>query len=162
MYIGRLTDCREKERKGNGRTVKVWQKRVAIAVLLGMCALCAGCSVGKVDTEKLRDLDYEEVEAWEIPDALQGIIAERKQEDFLCTWADPEGLYIARGYGKQETDGCWIQVDAFFESAEALVLETTLWGPPSESGTAENQEESETCPYLVIRTDDRSKYVIAK
>lgn len=142
--------------------MKVWQGSVAIAALLGVGVLCAGCSVGKVDTERLRDLDYEEVEAWEIPDALQAIIAERKQEDFLCTWADPEGLYIARGYGKQETEGCRIQVDAFFESAEALVLETTLWGPLPEGENAENQEESETCPYLVIRTDDCSKYVIAK
>lgn len=142
--------------------MKVWQGSVAIAVLLGMSVLCAGCSVKKVDTEKLRDLDYEEVETWEIPDALQEIIAEQKQEEFLCTWADPEGLYIARGYGKQETEGCRIQVDAFFESAEALVLETTLWGPAPESEMAENPEDAESCPYLVIRTDDRSKYVIAK
>lgn len=161
MYIGRPTDRREKK-KGNGRTVKVWKRSAAIAVLLGMSVSCTGCSVEKIDTAKLRDLDYEEVKEWEIPDALQEIIAERKQEDFLCTWADPKGLYIARGYGKQETDGCQIQVDAFFESAEALILETTLWGPVPESGTTDEQEESESCPYLVIRTEYCSKYVIAK
>ena len=111
-----------------------------------------------LETEKVRDLAYEQVEEPDIPEEMREPIEERKDEAFSFTYADKGRLYIARGYGKQKTDGYKVQVLEFYESENAIVLETTFLGP--EPG--ENLEGAPTYPYIVIQTEYSDKDVVVE
>lgn len=127
-----------------------------------ICILCLvwlpGCSAAKLNTEKLRDVEYEQLEETDIPEEMKEPIQERKEEAFLLTYADRGSLYIARGYGKQETDGYEIQVTELYESENAIVLQTTLLGPEPD----ENITETPTYPYIVVRMEYSDKYVMTE
>lgn len=136
-------------------------KSVIFGILcLGVLCL-AGCTE-KLRQEKERELSYEVIEEADIPEEMQEQIQERKKQAFLFTYADKNTkkqiLYIARGYGEQETDGYEIQVDELYESENAIVIKTTLLGP--EPG--EEIEETAACPYIVVQTEYSGKYVMAK
>lgn len=117
-----------------------------------------GCSVSRVPGEKLRDLEYTRVEEGEIPEEVMALIREKKTRPFLFSWADGDDLYIARGYGGQETDGYEIRIDGLYETEAVLVLETTLLGPEPDAQT----QEKKSYPYLVIRTEYNSKFVMTE
>lgn len=118
--------------------------------------LLTGCSVRTLRMEKVRDLAYELVEEPDIPEEMKGEVEERKGEAFSFTYADKGRLYIARGYGKQKTDGYKIQVLEFYETENAVVLKTTFLGP--EPG--ENMESEPTYPYIVVQTEYSDKDVV--
>ena len=143
-------------REGKGRTYKKAGKMLLIAMICA--ALLCGCSVMRIDTGKVRDLAYVVVDEYDVPEEMKDAIADQKQESFLYTWANEGKLYIVRGYGRQPEAGYQIQVDALYESSNALVLATTLLGPESDTEAGEGT----TCPYLVIQTDYNSRHVIAK
>ena len=130
---------------------------VMLLCIFAMVCLC-GCRVIHIDTRKLQDLPYTIVDEYEIPEEMREEIQNQKEEAFIYTWADADSLYIARGYGRQQSAGYQIQVDAFYESEEVLVLVTTLLGPEPDTDT----ENGPRCPYLVIRTDYHSKHVITE
>lgn len=54
------------------------------------------------------------------------------------------------GYGEQPSGGYSISVNAFYETEESLVIDTTLIGP----GKAENVTNTPTQPYVVIKTEN--------
>lgn len=117
-----------------------------------------GCSIRSVSTEKVKDLSYELVEEPDIPEEMREPISRRQKEPFLLTYADNGRLYIARGYGEQETDGYEIQVLALYESENAIVLKTAFLGPEPD---AEVSEEP-ACPYIVVQTEYSNKYVMTE
>ena len=57
------------------------------------------------DNKKLEDIEFTVLSEDEIPEELMGQIEEKKQEEFKLTYSDNSNLYIARGYGKQESSG---------------------------------------------------------
>lgn len=120
--------------------------------------LLAGCSVRTLKMEKIRDLSYEEIEEQDVPEEMKGMIAGRKEEPFVFTYADKGEMFIARGYGKQKTDGYTIQVTEFYESENAVVLKTTFLGP--EPG--EHMEDGPAYPYIVIRTEYNDKDLVTE
>lgn len=134
------------------RDVRRWA-----GVLGALCVvLFTGCSVRTLEMEKAGDLAYELVEEQDIPKEMRGLIEESKGEAFSFTYADKGRLYIARGYGKQETAGYRVEVSDFYESENAIVLETTFLGP--EPG--ENMERVASYPYIVIQTEYSDKDVV--
>ena len=149
-----LGDCVMRE--GKGRTYKNIRKIFFVGAICA--ALLCGCSVIRIDIRKVRDLPYTVVDEYDVPEEMRQAIADQEQEPFLYTWANEGRLYIARGYGKQDTAGYQIQVDAFYESSNVLVFATTLLGPEPDTDT----EQGTTCPYLVIQTDYNPKHVITK
>lgn len=126
----------------------------------GFLVLCvvllAGCSVRNLELKKVRDLDYELVEEADIPEEMRETIEEHKSGAFSFTYADKGRLYIARGYGKQETDGYKIQVSEFYESENAVVFQTTFLGPEPEEGGGDEP----SYPYIVVRTEYSGKDVV--
>lgn len=133
--------------------------RGRLGLLWILClTLLAGCSVRTLQTEKLRDLSYEEVEEEDVPEEMRGPIGERKGEPFVFTYADKGELFIARGYGEQKTGGYKIQVTEFYESENAIVLKTTFLGP--EPG--EHRKDGPAYPYLVLRTEYSDKDVLTE
>lgn len=132
-----------------------WQR----GILCGLCLLClTGCSVTKIDAEKVKDLDYELLEETDIPEEMREPILERQEKPFLLTYADKGVLYIARGYGEQETDGYEIQVTELYESQDAIILKTTFLGPEPDGEI----KEEPTYPYIVVRTEYSDKYVMTE
>ena len=127
-------------------------------LLLCIPWILAGCRIQKLDTGKVRDLDYTVMDETEIPEEMREQIERAKERPFLYTYADKGDLYIARGYGLQETGGYKILVSELYESRNAIICRTTLMGPePDEKVT-----DQPSGPYLVIRTAYSDKYVIAK
>ena len=115
---------------------------VAIVVSIMLCA----CSVTKKSAEKIKDLDYTVLGADEQPEELKDIISEKGEK------AMGENMYVAVGYGKQESAGYSIAVNEFYEAEDIVYLDTSLIGP----GNAENVTNTPTTPYIVIKTENIS------
>lgn len=131
-------------------------KKAAFAV---MCLVClSGCRVQNLAVGEGQELEYELVEETEIPREMTEPISGRREKPFLLTYADGGDLYIARGYGRQETKGYEIQVDQLCESENAIVLKTTLLGPETEEEAAGGP----SCPYIVVRIEYSDKYVLTE
>ena len=126
-----------------------------LLMLLLSCLLC-GCGVGAVKTEKIRDVDYTVLESEEIPDDLLVMIEEKKQGEFKLTYQEDGYLYIARGYGMQETGGYSIQVDDLYLTENAVCFGATLIGPKKE----EHPQAAVSYPYVVVKTEGVDKTVV--
>ena len=67
-----------------------------------------------------------------------------------------EDLYIAKGYGRQETSGYSIQAKELYLTKDCLVFDTELTGP----GEGQKVQETATYPYVVVKTEYMEKNVI--
>ena len=129
---------------------------IAVICLICMTGMSTACSAKKLNTEKLHDLEFTVVKEEDVPEELMKIIEERKETVFKLTLADQGMLYIAEGYGKQETSGYSIEVKDCFESENAIYFRTNLIGPSKEEKIA----EQETYPYIVIKLEYIDKNVV--
>lgn len=117
-----------------------------------------GCTGEKKDSlEKVKDLEFTVITEENAPEELLTIVEEKKEGGFKLTFQDNGFLYICRGYGKQETGGFCIKVDALYETENAIYLDTTLEGPvPGE----EEKRKSPSYPYVIIKTELVDKPVV--
>ena len=83
--------------------------------------LLSGC-VRKECEEKVKDLEFTVTKEEELPEALRQQIEEKKEGDFRFTYSDNEYLYVARGYGIQETGGYSISVEDCYLSDTAICV----------------------------------------
>ncbi len=127
-------------------------------IIISLSLLCAlgGCSVKKVSQEKIRDIDFTVPEEKFIPEELMKMIEEKEKEVFQMTYADKGELYIAKGYGKQETSGYSIGVKECYETENAVYIHTNLIGPAKE----EKIVETATYPYIVVKMEYIDKNVV--
>lgn len=117
--------------------------------------LMTGCQKNQLP-EKTKDLDFTVVAGTDIPAELQELIDDRCNDAFELTYSDGSCLYIVKGYGAQQTDGYNIAVTDFYESKDGLVFTTELTGPKRNAETS----QTETYPYIVIKTEFRDANVI--
>lgn len=137
-----LAKCMEKRKKG-----KAWVAFTLLAAFLVLGTL--GCSADEEEPEdKIKDVDFTVVGEDQQPDSLKDIIAEKYADPFQISYTLGEELYIAVGYGEQQSGGYSISVNAFYETNDTLVIDTTLIGP----GKAENVTKTPTRPYIVVKT----------
>lgn len=127
-----------------------------ILVLTMLTGVLCSCGVGTVKTEKIRDMDFTVLESEEIPDDLLIMIEEKKQGEFKLTYQEDGYLYIARGYGMQETGGYSIQVDDLYLTGNAVYFEATLIGPKKE----EHPQAAVSYPYIVVKTEAVDETVV--
>ena len=118
--------------------------------------LLSGCSMQSDDNKKLEDIEFTVLSEDEIPDELKTQIEEKKQEEFKLTYSDDANLYIARGYGKQESGGYSISVDELYFTENAVFFKTSLIGPSA----SEPVENSESFPYVVVKMELTDKNVV--
>ncbi len=131
--------------------VKTTRRFAVFLITSVMMILClSGCGGETTEEDKLKDIDFTVVGEDQQPDSLKEIIAEKSAEPFQISYTLGEELYIAVGYGEQPSGGYSISVNAFFETEEALVFDTTLIGP----GKAENVTNTPTQPYIVVKTEN--------
>lgn len=119
-----LGDCVMRE--GKGRTYKNIRKIFFVGAICA--ALLCGCSVIRIDIRKVRDLPYTVVDEYDVPEEMRQAIADQEQEPFLYTWANEGRLYIARGYGKQDTAGYRFRWMHFTRAVMYWCLQLRFWG----------------------------------
>lgn len=122
---------------------------LAIALTITMLLL-SGCTAAYESSDKLRDLDFTVLGEKEQPDTLKEIISEKKKAPFQISYVLGSDLYVAIGYGEQAGGGFSISVNDFYETEEAIIIDTTLAGP----GNAEKVTQAATYPYIVIKTEN--------
>ncbi len=115
-----------------------------------------GCTSHTDKTEKLRDLEFTVIDKDEIPESFMEEIAKRVEKGFKVTFEDQGYLYIAEGYGRQETSGYSIEVADLYETENAIYVQTDLIGPSNE----EEIVERPTYPYIVLKTESIDKNVV--
>lgn len=127
----------------------IW-KTIGTAVLaagmLMIVCLLGGCTKG--EEEKVQDLDFTVVGQNEIPQELMDMIGQKKGSEFKLTYTGGDDLYIAVGYGEQQTGGYSIAVPEFYLTENSIVIKTELQGPDKEAQTG----TSPSYPYIVIKT----------
>ena len=87
---------------------------------------------------------------------LKEDIEKARDTPFRLTYADQGYLYMARGYGEKEKTGYSVEVNACYETSDAIRIQTTLLGPAK----GEKTKEKKTYPYVVMKTEYREKDVI--
>ena len=128
------------------------------AAILSICILLtfSACSVEKIGTEKIRDIDFTVIKEEDIPEELKIKINDNEKQVFKLTYADQGALYIAEGYGEEPTSGYSIEVKDCFETKNAIYVHTNLIGPSNE----EKIVEAKTYPYIVIKMEFMDKNVV--
>lgn len=136
-----------------GKLGKLGKKKKRITIFVTVCVIMlffAGCAGESTEEDKLKDIEFTVIGEDQQPDSLKEIIAEKSAQPFQISYTLGEELYIAVGYGEQPSGGYSISVNAFYETEESLVIDTTLIGP----GKAENVTNTPTQPYVVIKTEN--------
>ena len=113
-----------------------------------------GCGLNKGEKE-LGKVEYTVLKYSEIPKTLATQIEQRKEGRFELVYSDNEFMYLARGYGEQETGGYCIQVEDCYHTEHMICVKTRLVRP--QAGEAVNKEPS--YPYLVLKMELREKKV---
>ena len=124
-------------------------------VLLLVCGL-AGCETVNEGGEKGKEWDYTVVPTADVPADFLKEIDTKKINAFQMSYEEGEYLYIAVGYGEQNSGGFNIQVVGLYEKGEQLCIETSLTGP----GEDEVVSDKASYPYIVIKTQKTDKDVV--
>ncbi|MEG0961877.1 MAG: protease complex subunit PrcB family protein [Lachnospiraceae bacterium] len=136
---------------------KIKAKKMVIVILTFLELFTTiGCGLEKSDVEKVRDLKFTVIEADEIPQELAAIMEEKRESGFKLTYEDKKNLYLAIGYGVQDTGGYSISAEECFLGKNAVYVKTTLQGP--KKGEQVNQVKS--YPHIVIKTEYLEKNVV--
>jgi hypothetical protein len=125
------------------------EKRFLAGLVCLLLMMTAGCGLRRDETEKIRDLDYTVVKEADIPEEFLSRIESEKTTEFRMTYSDGEYLYIARGYGEQETGGYSITVQELYLTEDAVVFSGALYGPQN----GEQVTQSKSYPYIVIKLE---------
>lgn len=131
------------------------RKYILMIILLGVLMLLSG-SVRKECEEKVKDLEFTVTKEEELPEALRQQIEEKKEGDFRFTYSDNEYLYVARGYGIQETGGYSISVEDCYLSDTAICVKTRLQGPQN----GEEVTKAPSYPFIVLKLELREEEVL--
>ncbi|MCH5264301.1 MAG: protease complex subunit PrcB family protein [Lachnospiraceae bacterium] len=132
-------------------------KKHLLAGGLCLCLLLmlTGCKTAVEQETKGADWEYTVVPTADCPKDFLEEIEKKKINAFQMTYDDGEYLYLAVGYGEQETGGYSIKVQGLYEKGEGLCMETSLVGP-EEDAVVRNQA---SFPYIVIKTEKTDKKV---
>lgn len=141
----------------SGKTISRVRQVVWLEFMLIFFAiLFMGCAATKTNKEKIKDLEYTVVEDEDLPEELKTEIDGKKEAQFKLTYKNDEYLYIAEGYGEQETGGYSIQVRKLYLTSNAIFFDTEIFGPQK----GEKINQSPSCPYIVLKVELRTEPVV--
>ena len=132
------------------------RKIQSVLFILLICTVLCGCGAKEVQEEKIRDIDFTVADEAELPEELLTQINEAKKEPFQLTYMDQGYLYIAVGYGKQDTSGYSIRVKECSESKNQIRFLTELAGPEPDEKTV----QADTWPWIAVKMEETDKTVI--
>lgn len=131
-------------------------KKIFALLCIFSILLLSSCSTKKEEIKKIKTLEFTIVEEENIPEELNRIIDEKKQQAFKLSYSDKDYLYIVVGYGNQETSGYSIAVDELYLAENAIYINTNLIGPVKDEPVSQTQ----TYPYVVVKTEYLDKSVV--
>lgn len=134
------------------------KKVVALLLVVVLTTMLCGCKTETAKDEKLKDLEFTVVKSVDEPEQLKTMIEEKKIQSMKLSYSDGEYLYVVVGYGEQKSGGFSIQVNEFYETANAIYIDTTLLGPKE----GDVVTEALTYPYVVIKTEYIDKPIVYK
>lgn len=126
-----------------------------IAAALAL-ALLSGCAPSGQERKKIKDVDYTILEKRDIPEKLAEAIEQKKGAEFKLSFEADNDLYLAHGYGEQETGGYSIVVRDLYLTANALYFDTELLGPKNGS----NPQKKPSYPYIVVKTKKYKQNIV--
>lgn len=132
------------------------KKVAAMLILVFMMTMIAGCKSQPAKDKKLKDLEFTVVEPVDEPEQLKTMIEEKKVQMMKLSYSDGEYLYVVVGYGEQNSGGYSIQINEFYETENAIYIDTTLLGPDS----GDTVTQALTYPYVVIKTEFIDKPIV--
>ena len=106
--------------------------------------------------EQLTPVDFTVVSFDDIPRDFLAQIEEKKSADFRLSYTADGWLYIARGYGQQNSGGYSIAIKEVTMSDNAVYFDSELIGP--NQGEAVNKLA--TYPYVVVKLEDSGQSVV--
>ena len=130
------------------------------AVLLASACIAAvwlaACAPEAQTEEGAENMEFTVVSEDRLPEELLKIVDSKKENAFKLTYADEGYLYICIGYGRQESGGYSVTVDALYETENAVYVSTNLLGPKAGSTPG----VSPSYPYIVLKVEFRDKTVV--
>ena len=137
--------------------MKKWKQVLMImACVLTVGIALTGCTIKDGSDMRLRDVEFTVLAEDEIPPEFLDFIIGKQSDPFKLTYTTDQYLYIAAGYGKQETGGYSIAVKDCYMTENALVFDTELIGPSA----SEDSIPGASYPYIVIKTERTDATVI--
>lgn len=131
--------------------------RLSFIVLIAALAMgIVGCGMLQKRQEERTAVDFTVVKPEDYPDEIRELIAKKGQEEFRISWQSEGERYLLVGYGIQSTGGYSIQVEYVEETRDAVCLKTKLIGPDD----PQKQKDAVSCPYIVIKIEDRDKKTV--
>lgn len=130
---------------------RVLRRFIVITLSLCFTFFLVACSEVTDDIgEKIDDVEFTILEIEDVPEILVEQIIISKNEPFKLSLIDGSYIYIAIGYGEQETYGYSISVLDLYKTADYLVIETNLVGPnPNEKVIPQKDY-----PFIVIKSEN--------
>jgi hypothetical protein len=131
-------------------------KAIVLLFTIVFIILCfAACKQQDTDIKKIKDLEFTVVEEADLPGELKEIIDEKKEEPFKLSYSNKDNLYIAVGYGKQNSGGYSVSVDELYLTKNAIYINTTLIGPSQTDVVSQGV----TYPYIVVKLEYREERI---
>lgn len=135
---------------------KVYSMLLSVIVTVGIVmSAVSGCAKTGGE-EVLTPVDFTVVSFDDIPKDFLAQIEEKKSADFRLSYTADGWLYIARGYGQQNSGGYSIAVNEVSMSDNAVYFDSELIGP--NQGEAVNKLA--TFPYVVVKLEDAGRSVV--
>lgn len=132
------------------------RKPVCFFSILIVVLLLTACSVRKLNTGKLREIEFTVVDTEDLPEELQSEIETKKKDPMMLTYSDDGFTYLVRGYGTQEKTGYSVSVKECYEEEQSVYVETELLGPEKD----EEIKDKKTYPYVTIKIEYVDKPVV--
>lgn len=131
-------------------------KKTILLICTLFFLLCQiGCGVSQAEGKRGKDYDFTVVKEVDIPEILKKQVDENKINSFELSYTDGEFLYIAVGYGEQESGGYSIQVEGLYGQGEKVRFVTKLIGPNEKQVV----KKKPTTPYIVVKMENVDKLV---
>lgn len=132
-------------------------KRIYGMVLLSVILILSGCGVKIIEKqEEEREIPFVILGKEVIPEEVEKLIEEKKEQEIKLTYVDDENRYIIIGYGKQNTGGYSIYIKELYASENAIYVDTTLM-PPREM---KKEEQVPSYPVMVIQISEMALPVV--
>lgn len=131
---------------------------IILLLITVIASAISGCSIKTIDDNKISDVSYEVVEYHNLNKYVREIYNENLSESNRLSYLDNEYLYLIICYGAVPTTGYTIDVKEIYETANTIIVDTTLIGPSK----ADTVSEEVFYPAIVIKIKATDKPVIFK
>ena len=132
------------------------KKIQSVLFMLMIAAVLSGCGLKDAKEDKIRDIDFTVATEEELPEEFLSQIDDAKSEPFQLTYMDQGYLYIAVGFGKQDTSGYSIRINECSEGKTQIRFRTELVGPEPDEKTV----KADTWPWIAVKMEETDKSVI--